>query len=490
MGLVVRSDSGHLRLLPEYGASEGETGRADFALSVNARQVDAIRANRGADDKTPGRLSMRYYDPARDYQSGLQTAVRQGGGRRENAIDLPATVGAATARNLTEARLRSLWAGRAQLELLTAWTALPLPAGAVVTVEGQPGQWRIESSGWEDMLVRLKLRRVATGALAAHEASAGAAIGQRDLAHGPTRMELFELPGLAEEVATAPLVVVAAAGEGEGWRRASLYVRDPLDATLVAAGSTALPATMGVVTVPPGAASPHLFDTRSVLVVTLLHDGMTLGNASDLQLSQGANLCLAGEELIQFGQATPLGGGVFRLERLLRGRRGTETAMELHSAGERFVLIERERLFTMASTHVHMGDSLIVDAIGIGDGTPVERSCLVRGRATLPLPPVHLRAESAAGSRLLSWTRRSRTGWRWFDGVDVPLGEERELYALEWVGSAGVFRTAQTSAASYDYDATQIAADIAAGHGGAISVRISQIGTYGASAPAQIGLTI
>lgn len=489
-GLVLRSDGGNLRLQPETAAHEGAIARADFALSTNGKPVSPIRADRGADEAMPARLSVRYYDPARDYQAGLQTAIRQGGGRRETVIDLPASVDAAAARHYAEARLRALWTGRAQLELLASWTALPLPAGAVVSVEGQPGQWRIESSGWEDMLVRLKLRRVATGALASHGASAGGVVSQPDLLHGPTRMELFDLPGLTGEVATAPIVVVAANGEEEGWRRASLYVRDALDATLASAGSTALPAIMGTITVPPLPASPHLFDLRSAIIVSLLQDGMALGNASDLQLAQGANLCLAGDELLQFGLATPLGGGVFRLERLLRGRRGTESAMAAHGAGERFVLLDQERLFSVPSAYVHMGSSLTVDAIGIGDMSPVERSCVVGGRAVLPLAPVHVRADVVTGSRQLSWTRRSRAGWRWLDGADAPLGEERELYLLEWVGSAGVFRTAQTSDPHYDYDATQIAADLAAGHGGVISVRISQIGTFGVSAPALISLFI
>ena len=30
----------------------------------------------------------------------------------------------------------------------------------------------------------------------------------------------------------------------------------------------------------------------------------------------------------------------------------------------------------------------------------------------------------------MRWTRRSRAGWRWIDGVDAPLGEERERYRV------------------------------------------------------------
>ena len=53
---------------------------------------------------------------------------------------------------------------------------------------------------------------------------------------------------------------------------------------------------------------------------------------------------LLGRELIQFGEATSLGGGRFRLSRLLRGRVGTQDAIPGHEANEPFALIDRDAL--------------------------------------------------------------------------------------------------------------------------------------------------
>ncbi len=48
-----------------------------------------------------------------------------------------------------------------------------------------------------------------------------------------------------------------------------------------------------------------------------------------------------------------------------------------------------------------------------------------------PLSPVHLRARTQGdGSVALGWTRRTRIGGDNWDGLDVPLGEEREAYLL------------------------------------------------------------
>jgi hypothetical protein len=35
-----------------------------------------------------------------------------------------------------------------------------------------------------------------------------------------------------------------------------------------------------------------------------------------------------------------------------------------------------------------------------------------------------------AGSAIVRWVRRSRAGWRWIDGADVPLAEEAERYLV------------------------------------------------------------
>ena len=58
--------------------------------------------------------------------------------------------------------------------------------------------------------------------------------------------------------------------------------------------------------------------------------------------SWGENFAAIGNEVVQFGQATHLGDGRFRLGRLLRGRAGTESTG--HSRGEPFVLLDHRTL--------------------------------------------------------------------------------------------------------------------------------------------------
>jgi hypothetical protein len=64
---------------------------ARFNAAGRARALNRRRAR--AED-VPVRMSVRHYDPARDYQAGLQTSERGGAGRVERDFDLPASLSA------------------------------------------------------------------------------------------------------------------------------------------------------------------------------------------------------------------------------------------------------------------------------------------------------------------------------------------------------------------------------------------------------------
>src|SRR3546814_9549168 len=93
-------------------------------------------------------------------------------------------------------------------------------------------------------------------------------------------------------------VVAASAGSSPGWRRASLFVEQDDDVSAI--GQTGLPCIMGTVMTGPAAGNALFFDDAATMEVELLAEGMVLTGASDDALLRGANLCLAGDELLQF----------------------------------------------------------------------------------------------------------------------------------------------------------------------------------------------
>jgi hypothetical protein len=488
-GLALATGAAGLQLRAA-GAAEGAIGAEMLARRINGQAIDPVERSGGAADGVPVALSLRHYDAARDYQAGVQRVVRPGPGRQEQGMELPVVMGADDARALAAVRLGAAWTGRATMALRCDWSALALVPGMVVTVADVPGLWRIEEREWEAMAVRLSLRRVpGPGGALPTGASSGAIVRQVDAPHGVTTLMLADLPSLRDGAASAPLLVAAASG-GAGWRSAALFVMSE-SGEASAIGRSAGRAVMGVADAALPDGSRVLVDREQVLLVTLLAEDMDLSGADEAALAQGRNLCLLGEELLQYEAAERIGPASWRLSGLRRGLRGSEWAMTAHGAGERFLLIEEDRLvepLTALGASGDVGGTLRVAAIGLGDVEPVEAGLPIRGEALIPPAPVHLTVRGEDGGRVVGWVRRSRAGWRWSSGGDVPLGEESERYRVRVLDGERVVRSVETGVPGWTYDAAMIAADGAAGADWAVEV--AQIGTLAMGRAARIALNL
>jgi hypothetical protein len=439
--------------------------------------------------RIPEALALGYYDGARDYQPGVQRARRDGGARREETIDLAAVIGAGTAKALIEARLGDLWRERRRITVSLPWRAIDLRPGDRVTLPGEDGVWRIAALAFERMEIRLTLVPVNAGSTVARMADAGRSVFQPDLIHGATTLALIDLPPLADTADSAPRVAVAANGGSPGWRGAPLLASNDGGASYAAIGTTALPAVMGQVLGALGPASAALIDQRNRIDVQLRNAMIGLSDADDAALLAGANLAMIGGEAVQFGRAAPLGNGRWRLSALWRGRRGTEGFIVGHGAEETFVLIDAATLAAVPADYAVAG--LKVRATGIGDGTAgIEAMLSTAGRAVTPLTPAHLGAvRRSDGGFDVRWVRRSRGGWPWRDGVDAPLGEEREAYHVVRTAAGLPVIESTPGEPRWHYSAAQVAADLA---GGAISVTlaVSQTGSQRVSAAATMALAL
>jgi hypothetical protein len=214
--------------------------------------------------------------------------------------------------------------------------------------------------------------------------------------------------------------------------------------------------------------------------------GDWLESRDDEAIGAGENLALLGNELIQFADVLPLGGGRFRLSRLVRGVRGTEWAMSAHSEGENFLLIDPKRLRRVPLSRAQIGARMEVAATGLADSNHLPKELIITGEAMRPPSPVRLRAAlDAEGNLQCRWIRRSRLGWAWLDGVDVPLGCAAECYRVILTGSDGMveLQTGET-------EAIFTAAQVATVGTGVAQVDAVQVGDFAISRPASLLLTI
>jgi hypothetical protein len=430
---------------------------------------------------------LRFYDIERDYQPGLQRATGRAMPGQPRTVELPAALTAANARVLAERMAhRSAWA-RETLAWRTSELATEIGPGAIVSVPGQSGRWRVSDWEWRESGVELSLVRIAPSTSDAASTAAnfpadpGRANPPLDEPAPPTSLTAFELPWDGSGNGDAPPVYAAVSSVGASWSGAALFV-DHGDGALQPLGSTGRGRSImgtAIGALPP--ASPLLFDRSATVDVELLSDNMELTSANPRNLALGANRALLGSEIIQFGNAVPLGNRRWRLEMLLRGRGGTEWAIGAHAAGEHFVLLDGEAV-TLDPAQVGSAADAQIAAVGLGDTTAVLSPIALRGIAQRPLSPVHPHAIGLPdGSLSLSWTRRSRGGWTWSDGVDVPLNEQSESYLVSFGPLSAPETIWEVTTPQLTLSASQKAALAASMPGEALRVR--QRGTLALSEP-------
>ncbi|HET8613775.1 MAG TPA: phage tail protein, partial [Sphingomonas sp.] len=368
--------------LPVVFADTGEglalVDEAAPPIAIDAGELGAAEAGKAArltiDRQAAGTLNeaiaVAYYDPALDYQQGLQTARREASARRAGAIELPAAVEAPSAKAIAEARLAREWAARAGASLSLPWRRLGIGAGALLTLPGETGTWRVTRRRFEAMVATLDAVRLPPAGAKIAAADPGLGVSEPDLPQGPTTLSLLDLPALGDDPANAPTLLIAAAGASAGWRRASLLGSLNGGASWKPIGTTAPAAVRGTAVTALPAADPWLADEASTVEVELLNDNMALADEATLGVSATANLALIGDEIVQFGSAEPIAPKRWRLSRLLRGRRGTEWAIEGHGPSERFVLLDPATLAGCTLPASAIGAPVMVAASGIGDAEP------------------------------------------------------------------------------------------------------------------------
>jgi hypothetical protein len=458
--------AGQLRLVGGTGAATAITD--PDAGTGAARTIDAA-------DRAPQRVAISHYEPARDYQLGVQVATSPSGAAGERRIALPAALPASDAKAMATDELLRAAAERTRRSVRPGWAGLAIAPGSRVTITGEPGQWRVAEAALDVDGVALTLVPIMDPATA-RPASPGRVHLAPDRLRGATILSAFELPDRSESSGDHARIAIAAGGSTSGWRRAALALSSDGGARWKPVGTTAAPAVIGRVHLPPTAAGALIEDRRSRLVVDLDTDSDGLNDATSDALDAGANLALIGDELIQFARAEPLGAGRWLLTHLWRGRRGTEDRIGSVVAGDRFVLIERAAI-AFVPVAGGAGTRVTVMASGVGDAEPVEAEATLTGRLVAPLAPVALTAEPGEGGRWLRWTRRSRGGWDWIDGTDAPLGESAERYQIRVTDPAGASIEAISTVPHWFLEG-----------GGAARLEVRQAGDRGLSPPATLTL--
>ena len=299
----------------------------DLGSSADSRPVARLERAQTSPRSLPSSLSLAYYDPQRDYQAGLSQSDVVDQLRTEAKIELPAVLSASDARSLAEDVMARRWAQRDKLVLRLPPRFMTLEPGERIELAASSTQWQVHRSTIDGLVAVVELRpRWRTQAALA--ADPGRVLATHDIVTGELSMALVELPDVAGETGSIPMLYLAASTPTAGWKPVPVEVS--CGAFVTSSRTASRKAVMGH-------ATTVLADDS--VEVQLIDQDQWLISCDDDALTGGVNFALIGDELVQFADARPLGAGRFRLTRLLRGRAGTEWAMPNHAIGDLFLLV-------------------------------------------------------------------------------------------------------------------------------------------------------
>ncbi len=286
----------------------------------------------------------------------------------------------------------------------------------------------------------------------------------------------------------APFYVVAPWTTGNTFVGAAIYESTDGGSTYNEVTQQAISGVVGWTPQVLGATQPYTWDTTSTVNVYLQSGYMQISSATDLQVIQGANLAQLGNELIQFANATLLtdsnGNAYYQLSRLLRGRRGTQSQMSTHVAGESFTLISGNDESDIGYALHDLNNEAYFKVATVGQSlsgiTPT--AFAPAGLWFKPFAPAHLSA-SVDGSNdwTISFFPVARLNGWWGSGYAPTLDPDSQTWSADVLKSGSVVRTLSgaLSSPSILYTAAMQSADgFTAGQHG-IVLNVYQVGQLG-----------
>lgn len=450
--MTLRPENGGLRIDGWFGAVPSNSD-GSIVARLDGKAVERPVRTRGASTRAPTALALRHYEPARDYQAGLQRYGLSSSDGRDIQYDLPATLTAARAQRLAALiglqRAASNTGSTATLAYTPDIAKLAERqagnAHKITEIEHHRGCMRVSRRGW-----------IAQPAVAGLPVDAGRDVGAPDIAIGQTLLELVDLPATSVPLPSQPRLGVVAAGTGEGWRRAALYLRDGLSSVEI--GRTAPPGTIATSLLPFAPHSGHLIDRSSSPVIRVAHRGMAFPPGNGDPLSANAPMVHIAGEFIKYGDCEQIGPVDYRLTKLVRGCFGTEHKIAPHPAGRQIALMIEGEFAIFDALGLPVGGAASIDAVGLGDAQPVTAMLDALGLAVRPLSPVHLKIRRDGLLNLhLTWMRRSRLDNGWRDYADMPLDEQQLAFEVRIESSDGLVAQYQSDAESLEIAAADIA---------------------------------
>jgi hypothetical protein len=389
-----------------------------------ARSSDEfIKENIVQELEMPLKVTVNYYDTARDHQQGSQSSRRNAGPfptmwtAKEDIIDLPLVWTPDMAKQSADKLLKMAWANRVGLQFTLPWRYLKYEPSDIITLTTDTATYftrLTETTIGQDFSIE------ASGVTDKASAYVSTKVGSRVdspeqiIEEGyPAFPIVINTPLLRDEdydTSGASICFVSAGTNAFTFSGAAIYVYDGIEDQRI--GFIGADTVRGrVINELPYTTAYESTDETTVLKVVLNNPNDELESVTQLDmLNFDMNAALVGEEVIQFRDAVQQPDGEWWLTGLRRARRGTNYALRNHQPNELFLLLEPEAVTSFPrppEAYVTTTEFLAVTPGQlITDAIPVLAS--LQPRDLMPYTPEDIKIDDDGSDVTITVQRRSR----------------------------------------------------------------------------------
>lgn len=433
-----------LRFLSRGGNSLATIPEVDLGTDTGGDKLPVLLpVTREMDTQIPYKVSVRYIDPAREYDIAEQYAERPDTASvNERTVELSIVLTGTEAVQIADVLNQKDWIERSAFgpfSLPPTWRAIEPPDVITVEHRGQSHTLRLTRA---EFLPDGRIE--CAGVPSSAQSYTSTATAQESLTTGQSLVPLagsttgylLDIPRVLSNQ-DVPGMAFGLLGRASGWPGGVLLRSDDQGTTWNVVGT--MNSAARVFTASGALSSHHGYSVdHAELIVAPETPGGTLSSVTEDQLFSWANLAAYGAdgrwELVAFKTVID-NTGTYSLRDFLRGLYGTEWATGQHVAGDLMIMLDTATVSFFGLQTEAIGSQRLYRAVT--QGAAIDSAANVPDTYDAnnldPLSPVDIR-----GTRnpitldwKFGWDRRTRWPVSLFSGSTVPLAETSESYEVE-----------------------------------------------------------
>lgn len=389
----------------------------------------------------PRKITVTHINPEDDYQQGAEFQQRitkpfpSSWATSDIVIEMPMVLYKTEAKQLATNLLYSYYAERVSYKSILPWRYAILDPTDTVVVNMDNGEvfsTRITSTIiGSNYHIETDFLSQDTSTFTSPNIASGPSLGfvpQEVISLTKSRIVFLDIPLLKDldnTIDNMTTVYFAANPYKATWPGGSLDMSFDNGVTYNNLDDFSIPVVAGsVLGMVSNVNDPNIIDETTEIVVYLNNPNDDLESISfDLFLA-GENACLIGKEIIYFKNAELQLDGSYKLTYLLRGRRGTEWASNIHTVGEEFVLLSGNDDSIIKKnldlTTVNNAYYYRLTTFGMYATEGIVNRNIFTGAAERPYSPVNITRSNLLTGISITWDRRNRINGGFVPYVEIP----------------------------------------------------------------------